>query len=235
MSLVKIDCDSPQKCHRVMKHARHFRLETRVDGNSLYVTADSSSKYSRFIKRYRDNKRGTASIINDPMHTYRAFQPRTVDPAATGRSWFKATELASIYAFPSPSSAKVVVGVISFGGGLFGTVNGAGILTGGDVQAYWAYCGIAPANMPTVVVVPIGGATNTPSTTDGATAENTLDVQTIGACCPTSNLTIIMYISPNTLAGFGNVFNYALNTAVTVNGLSVKPSILSVSWGAPEI
>ena len=235
MSLVKIDCDSPAQRSGLEKYVRKFGLSKRVDKNSLYVSAESSERLSAFITRYCADKKITTSVIGEPIHTYGTVQPRTVDPAATGRSWFKATELASIYAFPSPGSAKVVVGVISFGGGLFGTVNGAGVLTGGDVQAYWAYCGIAPANMPTVVVVPIGGSTNSPSATDGATAENTLDVQTIGACCPSSNLTIILYISPNTLAGFGNVFTYALNTSVTVNGLSVKPSILSVSWGAPEI
>ena len=234
MSLVKIDCGS--QAQRIVKErlATYFGFGTRVKGLTLYVTGDAD-KLDLFVSRYCVDKRITATVINDPLYTYGVIRPHTVDPAATGRSWFKATELASIYAFPSPSSAKVVVGVISFGGGLFGTVNGAGILTGGDVQAYWSYCGILSANMPTVVVVPIGGATNTPSTTDGATDENTLDVETIGACCPTSNLTIIMYIAPNTLSGFGNVFTYALNTAVTVNGVAVKPSILSVSWGAPEI
>jgi uncharacterized protein YjdB len=235
MSLVKIDCSSDSQ--RIVKErlALHFGFGTRVDGNTLYVTATSAEKLGDFVTRYCVDKRIKVTVINDPLYTYGVMHPHTVDPAATGRSWFKATELASVYAFPTPSSAKVVVGVISFGGGLFGTLNGAGVLTGGDVQAYWAYCGIAPANMPTVVVVPIGGATNSPSTTDGATDENTLDVETIGACCPTSNLTIIMYIAPNTLSAFGSVFTYALNTAVTVNGVAVKPSILSVSWGAPEI
>jgi uncharacterized protein YjdB len=235
MSLVKIDCSSDKQ--RIVKErlALYFGFGTRVDGNTLYVTATSAEKLTDFVTQYCADKRIKVTVINDPLYTYGVMHPHTVDPAATGRSWFKATELASVYAFPTPSSAKVVVGVISFGGGLFGTLNGAGVLTGGDVQAYWAYCGIAPANMPTVVVVPINGATNSPSTTDGATDENTLDVETIGACCPTSNLTIIMYIAPNTLSGFGSVFNYALNTAVTVNGILVKPSILSVSWGAPEI
>jgi uncharacterized protein YjdB len=56
----------------------------------------------------------------------------------------------------------------------------------------------------------------------------------IGACCPSSNLIIIIYIAPNTLAGFGTAFSYALSTTITVNGVGRKPSILSCSWGAPE-
>ena len=154
---------------------------------------------------------------------------------ALNRSWFTSTEIASIYNFPSPNNLTKVIGVISFGGGLFGNVSSTGILTGGDVQTYWSSLGISSANMPTVVVVLVDGARNSPGASDGATIENTIDVQTIGGCYPSSKLTIILYIAPNTFSEFINVVNYALNTPVSVNGLNVKPSILSISWGAPEI
>jgi len=154
---------------------------------------------------------------------------------ALNRSWFTSTEIASIYNFPSPNNLTKVIGVISFGGGLFGNVSSTGILTGGDVQTYWSSLGISSANMPTVVVVLVDGARNSPGASDGATIENTIDVQTIGGCYPSSKLTIILYIAPNTFSEFINVVNYALNTPVSVNGLNVKPSVLSISWGAPEI
>jgi kumamolisin len=158
-----------------------------------------------------------------------------LQPHAVGRSWFKVNEIASLYNIPLPSSSQVVVGVISFGGGLVGQVDQNGLLTNGDVQSYWTYLGIAPENMPRVLVVPILGATNNPGATDGSTEENTLDVETIGGCCPTSNLTIILYIAPNSLSTFNSVFTYALNTPVVYNSQNLLPTILSVSWGAPEI
>jgi uncharacterized protein YjdB len=162
----------------------------------------------------------------------------TSGPHPLVRSYFTASEIASIYGFPNNPLANTnkttVVGVISFGGGLIGNVSSTGILTGGDVQAYWASLGISSENMPTVVIVLVNGARNSPNPADGATIENTIDVETIGACCPTSKLTIILYIVPNSFSSFTTVFNYALNTPVPVNGLNLKPSIISVSWGSSE-
>jgi subtilase family serine protease len=149
------------------------------------------------------------------------------------RKWFYANELATIYKFPPPTE-NVVVGVVSFGGGLFGNVSAEGVLTGGDVQAYWTSLGIT--DHPHVIVKTIGGARNTPiSADDDGTAENTLDVETIGACCPSSKLTIILYLAPNTLSQFTNVMNSIMNVPVVANGVSYTPSIVSISWGAPEI
>jgi subtilase family serine protease len=151
----------------------------------------------------------------------------------TSRTWFYANELATIYNFPKPTT-NVVVGVVSFGGGLFGTVAADGTLTGGDVQAYWTALGIT--DQPKVIVKTIAGAKNAPvSVDDDGTGENTLDVATIGACCPSSKLTIILYIAPNTLSQFYNVINYILNDPVVAGGVSYTPSLISISWGAPEI
>ena len=146
-------------------------------------------------------------------------------------SYFTATQIASIYKFPLPNPTRsVVIAVISFGGGLFGTVNpSTGVLTGGDIQAYWTSLGIASANQPKVVVVTVDGAVNSPLANDGSTIENTIDVSMIGACCPSANLTIVLYIAPNSFDAFASVFSKAINSTV------YKPSIVSVSWGAPEL
>jgi uncharacterized protein YjdB len=146
------------------------------------------------------------------------------------------TELRSIYKIPAPIPSGYVVGVVSFGGGLYGTVDSQGVLTNGDVQAYWTSIGIAPANHPNVIVVGINGATNRPNVNDnGATMENTLDVETIGGACPSATLTIILYIAPNSFNQFAPLFNYMYSTNVTVNGIHYKPNLISCSWGAPEI
>jgi len=162
---------------------------------------------------------------------------QSLSPAASGRAWFTAAEIASIYKLPPPNPAtNVVVGVLSFGGGLYGTVDANGVLTNGDVQAYWTYIGIPANKHPRVIIVPINGAKNLPNPNDGgATYENSLDVQTIGGCCPSANLTIILYISPNSLSAFPDIITKATTTAHVINGVSYKPSIISISWGAPEI
>jgi kumamolisin len=185
--------------------------------------------------------------ISGEMMTVKAYvermslQRRTVTlTPKSARVWFYADELAKIYKFPKPvyatSASNVTVGVVSFGGGLTGNVSSEGVLTDGDVQAYWTALGIAKQNHPRVIIKTINGAKNNPiSVDDDGTAENTLDVETIGACCPTSNLTIILYIAPNSLAEFTNVLNYINTSPVVVSGTSYLPSIVSISWGLTEI
>ena len=150
--------------------------------------------------------------------------------------YYTAAQVATMYKIPSPTTAPVVVGVVSFGGGLYGTVGANGVLTGGDVQAYWTSIGIPASQQPKVVIVTMGGAQNLPNVNDGgSTAENTLDVETIGGCCPSANLTIILYIAPNTLSSFATMFNYMLSTPVIVGSASYKPTIISCSWGLAEL
>ena len=149
-------------------------------------------------------------------------------PHGGSNSYFTMSQIASIYNFPAPTPNKYTVGVISFGGGLYGTVSSTGVLTNGDCQKYWSYIGIPVVNQPTVIVVPIHGAKNIPNIHDGgATMENTLDVQTIGGACPSSNLTIILYIAPQT-ESFCSAFSYIYNN-------SNRPIVVSCSWGMPEI
>jgi len=152
-------------------------------------------------------------------------------PNASGG--FKATDISTIYKFPPPPKTPVTVSVISFGGGLFGNVSTSGVLTEGDVQALWTSLGITLLNQPKVIVLPIDGATNAPVQDQGDTSENTIDVAMIGACCPTSSLTILLFIAPNSLAEFPNLINSA-TTPVTIDGIVYTPSVISISWGAAE-
>jgi kumamolisin len=97
-------------------------------------------------------------------------------------------------------------------------------------QKYWQSIGIASNNMPTVVIKTISGAINNPDDQDGgSTMENTIDIQCIGAACPTSNLTIVLYISPNSFNQFPILINAMLNDS------KYKPNVISISWGAPEV
>lgn len=164
------------------------------------------------------------------------IQPPSIQPRNTNVPWFTVNQVAGIYGFPAPVSTPLCVGVISFGGGMYGKVANNGVLMGGDVQNYWTSIGISAANQPRVIVVPILGAANVPSMNDGgSTTENTLDVETIGGACPSSKLTIILYIAPNNLASFFSALSYIYTKPVVVDGVSYRPSVVSCSWGAPEI
>ena len=173
------------------------------------------------------------NIVRDTFYRRLGFiKPRA---ATISSARFNARHYAQIYQFPTPSpSARRVFAVISLGGGLFGKVTN-GILTAGDVQKYWTAIGISAANHPVVYIKLLDGARNLPKTNDGgSTAENTLDVATIGACCPGARNIIIMYVAPNSFSGFYNAFNAAINGTVVVNGVTVAPKIVSCSWGASE-
>lgn len=189
-----------------------------------------SKKIERILKPRITSITKVESEVNMIPHT-NSDSNTLVAPKVT-RSWFYANELASIYNFPSPTfTSNKNIAVVSFGGGLYGTYDSVtGLLTNSDCHQYWQSIGISPANMPTIIVKPINGASNLPNINDGgSTYENTIDVQQIGACCPTSKLTIVLYISPNSLSQFVNIMNYILTTS------SYPPSIISISWGAPEI
>jgi kumamolisin len=84
--------------------------------------------------------------------------------------------------------------------------------------------------MPKVIIKTIDGASNLPNINDGgSTMENTIDVVSIGASCPTSNLTIVLFIAPNSLAEFPKILN------AIINDTTYNPNVISISWGAPEI
>jgi len=244
MSGVTIDCPDSQLYESIMQKAKRRGFEVEEVGPlKVLVRSPKAGALAAWVKRHE--RRGYVTMGKaGPFKTYMKAgaaaklnaHDTTSAKVNTPRSWFTGTEYASIYGFPAPDpSAKIVVGVVSFGGGLVGTVDANGILTSGDVQSYWSYLGIPSGSMPKVKIVGVAGATNSPNPNDGATGENTLDVQMIGACCPSPALTIILYIIPNTLDNFATLFNYMLNTPVTVGGESVTPDIISVSWGLAEI
>jgi kumamolisin len=153
--------------------------------------------------------------------------------ASASQITYKASDYTTIYSYPPLPTGPTTIGVISVGGGLYGTYNSRTCeLTNGDVQRYWTtVCGIPITSCPRVLVVPIGVRNNPPGS---GSDENTLDVTIIGACYPTSNLTIVLYIGANSNAGFTAALNAAINGR-NVNGAFIKPSVISCSWGASEV
>lgn len=231
MASIRIPCT-----HSAYQSAKEAKFETLSCGNSMMIVL---SKNIHALQTWMDTHSISATLEHlemKPRMKMSAADTTSLIPHSSNTPYFTMSQLRSIYNIPAPSTDPYVVGVISFGGGLYGTVDSHGVLTNGDVQAYWTSIGIAPENHPRVIVVPLFGASNSPDINDGgSTIENTIDIEAVGGACPSSNLTIILYLSPNTLDHFAPMLQYIYSTNVNVNGVNYKPNLISCSWGAPEL
>ena len=144
----------------------------------------------------------------------------------------------------APLSSPPVIAVVSFGGGIYGQP-----VTTGQYAGFWRCSDIsgntgAPIQ---ILVAPINGAINAPNADDGgATLENTVDVATVnafyGMIDPRRDAPIytppiiILYIAPSSdISEMYRTFYTVLKNPVVCNGKSYLPSVVTCSWGAPEI
>jgi subtilase family serine protease len=167
---------------------------------------------------------GTSPSLCTSGTDIRLISPKS-DENASGQNNYYPSQIASIYNFPAPTTTPLCIGVI----GLSGVVNSA------DIQQYWLLnCKIPQVNLPKIIIISTDGSSISPANV-GYEQENTIDVELIGGCCAStnsniiSNVTIVLYHAENTLQGFYNAFQYAINDTV------YKPSVISCSWGTPEI
>lgn len=134
-------------------------------------------------------------------------------PRATSVS-YTPPQLAQLYDYPTGVTGKgQCIAIIELGGG-FRTA---------DITAYFKSLGL---KAPTVVAVSVDGGHNAPSTADGADGEVMLDIDVAGGIAP--GATIVVYFAPNTDQGFLDAITTAMHDT------KYKPSVISISWGAPE-
>jgi kumamolisin len=120
-------------------------------------------------------------------------------------------DLAKIYNFPVGYYGNgQSVAFIELGGGFVQN----------DLNNFFAPFGITA---PTVQFVSVDGATNSPTTVDSADIEVMLDLAVTIGVAP--EITPIVYMAPNTVQGFANAINRAVNDGV---------KIISISWGLTE-
>lgn len=146
-----------------------------------------------------------SGLTNRPL-----AQPR-VRTRPLSISNFPASTIGQLYDFPAGDGAGQTIGIIELGGGY----------SRADLDTYFGALGLAT---PNVVEVDVDGATNNYG--DPADVEVELDIETAGTIAPAA--TIAVYFAPNTEQGFIDAITTA--TFDTTN----NPSILSISWGAPE-
>ena len=96
-----------------------------------------------------------------------------------------------------------------------------------DMDYYFGPNGLNLSKNPTIIPISIDGATNNPTDPTGASVEVVLDIQIAAAIAPEA--TILVYFAPNSFSGFYNAIRAAINDTF------YKPSIISISWGAPEV
>ena len=137
---------------------------------------------------------------------------RVRNAAAAGGGTFTARDLGTLYNFPQGlDGTGQTIGIVELGGG-YNTA---------DLQTYFKGLSLA---VPSVTSVSVDGGTNTPG--GQADGEVELDIEVAGTIAPGASIAV--YFAPNTDQGFIDAITDA------VHDTARKPSVISVSWGAPE-
>jgi kumamolisin len=159
---------------------------------------------------------GVFGISNAPVARphFRIHSDGTHLSAAAANSSFTPVDLAKLYQFPEGlDGSGQCIGIIELGGGYRTR----------DLAAYFK-----KLNLPTpeVVTVSVDGGKNHPTLPTSADGEVMLDIEVAAAIAPKARIAV--YFAPNTDKGFLDAITTAIHD--TVN----KPSVISISWGAPE-
>jgi len=137
-----------------------------------------------------------------------------IRPARAVAGAFTPLQLATLYDFPAGDGGGQCIALIELGGGY----------RDADLNAYFGALGVPP---PKVEAVPVDQASNAPTgDPNGPDGEVTLDVEIAGALAPAA--LIAVYFAPNSEAGFVDAVSAALHDRTR------HPSVVSISWGAPE-
>jgi kumamolisin len=127
---------------------------------------------------------------------------------------FTPLDIARLYDFPQGlDGSGQCIAIIELGGGYRTS----------DLNAYFR-----SLNLPTpkVTAVSVDGGKNSPSLPWSADAEVVLDIEIAGAVAPGASIAV--YFAPNSEQGFVDAIAAAVHDSVN------KPSVISISWGAPE-
>jgi kumamolisin len=130
-------------------------------------------------------------------------------------TYYTPPQVASRYNFPTRGNGSgQSIGIIELGGGY----------RLADLQTYFRELRVP---LPKITSVSVDGAQNSPTGNPmDVDAEVDLDIEVAGAIAPGAH--IVVYFAPNSEQGFID----AITTAV--HDTSNHPSVLSISWGAPE-
>jgi kumamolisin len=141
---------------------------------------------------------------------------RAARKGPAGQNGVAATEFAKRYNFPANLDGEgQTIAIIELGGGYRNS----------DLQVFFHEIGIPT---PKVSSISVDHAGNDPTMPDSADGEVMLDIEVAGAVAPRANIAV--YFAPN---NGDKGFIDAVSAAV--HDTQRKPSVISVSWGSPEV
>jgi kumamolisin len=157
---------------------------------------------------------GVFGLDNRPLAKAH-FRIRKSAPRQAGTTSYSPLQVAEAYSFPANATGTgQCIALIELGGGY----------NASDLEAFFKDLGIAT---PKVTSVSVDGAANSPTgDPSGADGEVELDIEVAGAIAPGAQVAV--YFAPNTDQGFIDAITTAVHDA------TLKPSIISISWGGPE-
>jgi kumamolisin len=161
--------------------------------------------------------KGVFGLDNRPQ-TKAHFRLRKRNPTVHAQAAavsYSPLQVAQAYSFPSVATGSgQCIGIVELGGGYNPT----------DINSFFSNLGIST---PKVTAVSVDGATNSPTgDPSGPDGEVALDIEISGAIAPGAQIAV--YFAPNTDQGFIDAVSTAVHDA------TLKPSIISISWGGPE-
>jgi kumamolisin len=160
---------------------------------------------------------GVFGIEDTPIaRPYYRFSTPPMQPAEerVAAAAFTPLDIARLYDFPQGlDGSGQCIAIIELGGG-YRTA---------DLNAYFRSLSLPT---PKVSAVSVDGGRNSPSLPWSADAEVMLDIEIAGAVAPGASIAV--YFAPNSEQGFVDAISAAVHDSVN------KPSVISISWGAPE-
>jgi kumamolisin len=219
----------------VEQFAHHARL-TVVDSNPrkrrVILTgsaSDISKAFGAKLTRYKSKQTGTTFRCRTGMLTVPeelhgmvvailgldnrpVAKPHFRKKKAAQATSFTPTQVATLYNFPKDIfGAGQTIAIVELGGGY-------------QTADLTTYFGNLKVPVPKVTAVSVDGGKNTPGS--DADGEVLLDIEIAGAIAYQANIAV--YFAPNTDQGFVDAITDA------VHDTARKPSVISISWGAPE-
>jgi kumamolisin len=126
-------------------------------------------------------------------------------------------QVAGLYNFPTPFDAKgETIGLLEFGGGYEKS----------DIHAFFKGLKLTP---PTLTAVGVDGATNSAKSDPNSSVEVALDIDVSGSVGQGAEIAV--YFAPWTEQGWVDIVTTAVHPAAG----QPTPSVLSISWGWPEL
>jgi kumamolisin len=199
---------------QAMEEAFDVRLRSMVRGKVRFRQRTGPIRIPKDLARIVEGVFGLDSRpVVQPHFVFKPVKRRR--PRSTARP-FTPVEIAKLYDFPPGlDGAGECIAILEFGGGYRKK----------DLKKYFGELGLP---VPKVTAVSIDGGHNQPTgNPNGPDGEVMLDIEVAGAVAPKARIAV--YFAPNTDDGFVDALRAAVHDAQR------KPSVVSISWGSPEL